>query len=126
MMKKLVIYFLSALLILLGGAFVNIVYFWGDVIQVQDVTNQQVITLKSRDQYPSTIRFKVMGTLDGKAQLLWNCTGEFSTNCGETQTIGPGNIKFETSNDWYDKEFSLRYQPVDGIQKGDLKIRSAL
>ena len=93
--------FVAVCALALGG--LNWLFRWPTVtISGADVAKRQTFILKPRSDYPSGIRFRVFGHLDGEATLV----GPYGPIA-----LGPGNFDLLSGGDFYDRELSVKYTP---------------
>ena len=103
---------------LVGAYFLYDHFFWGKTMDISDVKKEQTITLTVAKGTPTSVRVLVTGHLDGTAKIR----REPCDNPCDENVLKPGDVSLDFGQEWYDKNYVLKYEPVD-VHSGNLQLR---
>jgi len=118
-MKKTIFLILAAILIA-TLLFAGKSFSGGSIIEIKDVTKEQIITLAELEKPKGvhSIRIEITGHIDGSATI--------QRAYEDKKMYGPeiisGNVNLHLGGDWYGDKCLIIYKP-SGVTAGSLKIR---
>jgi hypothetical protein len=121
-MKRIPLIIFVMIIILAATFYVQSFYFRGQTIQVNDVTQRQIITLLQKDKLHPVygINILITGYVDGTATIQQAYENK--------KMYGPytlrGKVKLPLRGDWYGDECLIIYEPFN-VKSGKLQIKYA-
>lgn len=90
-------------------------------VTINNAAAKQTFTFKAdpQDKHVWSMHLKITGELNGKAKIYMGYTN--SDKSSYQFEIPAGKINMEKHTDWYEKECTLTYEPIDCTQ-GNIKI----
>ena len=118
-MKKIILFILAIVFIIIL-LFVIRPFTGGSVIEIKDVTKEQMIMLAEINKPKSvhSIRIKITGHIDGSATIQRSYEDK---KMYEPELIN-GNVDLHLGGDWYGDKCLIIYKPSN-VTSGNLKIR---
>lgn len=124
-MKKVLVIFFVIIILLVAAWYLKYYFFCGDVVQVRDVTQKQLIALAEKDQSRSVygINILITGYIDGTATIRRSYEDK-RMKTPEPPVVIKGKVNLRLGGDWYADKCLITYEPSN-VKSGRLQIKYA-